>query len=559
MLSVVVFSSFVAMSVIAVVSFVAMTVVVVVAFVVMVVLVVVAFVAMSVVVVFSFVAMAVAIRFLVQKSGVVFAELRRFLVFLVEKSGEAKRTANNVTDDEEDEVFLLKKSGEAKRTANNDAIFKSSSPTPKAAPAVQPPTAKELERNQAVDYVLAHPKDEWFRVLGVDGSVDDKMLTKHYREKSKLCHSDKHVGPHAHPRAKRAQQIVNEAYEKLSKWTVEERKQKYASTQRSGNASSRPAGASASSNGNASSRPSAAKSSSSTGNNTSRDKAKEQQQETPFARSSWNKNNFRRSAGTYTSSTNRSGTEAKTKPAKKAKPTKGPKPTKWPTFPTAKDRDEAKIKAEAALKKKQDEEKEAAAAAAKVLAVAKAKKEEAAAKEQKWFEAQRAKAVAQQLAAEHQQQQADAAATLARDVAKLKQQEAANKKKKQIQQEDSFRREARAKARKQQFVNHYEQPPLAAEVSDDDSSPASSDDAMETMAHHQTRLQQNRSGRRTRLPAPEHRRHTRGVIDDDSVLGSAYVDGRRQSRRCLELKPLGTIKLECGTRRSARIRAGRNS
>ena len=511
----------------------------------------------------------------------------------MEKSGEAKRTANNVTDDEEDEVFLLKKSGEAKRTANNDAIFKSSSPTPKAAPAVQPPTAKELERNQAVDYVLAHPKDEWFRVLGVDGSVDDKMLTKHYREKSKLCHSDKHVGPHAHPRAKRAQQIVNEAYEKLSKWTVEERKQKYASTQRSGNASSRPAGASASSNGNASSRPSAAKSSSSTGNNTSRDKAKEQQQETPFARSSWNKNNFRRSAGTYTSSTNRSGTEAKTKPAKKAKPTKGPKPTKWPTFPTAKDRDEAKIKAEAALKKKQDEEKEAAAAAAKVLAVAKAKKEEAAAKEQKWFEAQkakeaaaaaakvlavakakkeeaaakeqkwfeaqRAKAVAQQLAAEHQQQQADAAATLARDVAKLKQQEAANKKKKQIQQEDSFRREARAKARKQQFVNHYEQPPLAAEVSDDDSSPASSDDAMETMAHHQTRLQQNRSGRRTRLPAPEHRRHTRGVIDDDSVLGSAYVDGRRQSRRCLELKPLGTIKLECGTRRSARIRAGRNS
>ena len=140
---------------------------------------------------------------------------------------------------------------------------------------------------------------------------------------------------------------------------------------------------------------------------------------------------------------------------------------------------------------------------------------------------------------------------------------------------------SRAKARKQQCVNPYEQPPLAAEVSDDDSfvdnrtdpfeivdddddgldvgPPASSDAAVATMAHHQSRLQQNRSGRRTRLPAPEHRRHTRGVIDDDSVLGSAYVDGRRQSRRCLGLKPLGTIRLECGTRRSARIRAGRNS
>jgi hypothetical protein len=92
--------------------------------------------------------------------------------------------------------------------------------------------------------------------------------------------------------------------------------------------------------------------------------------------------------------------------------------------------------------------------------------------------------------------------------------------------------------------------------------PASSDDdgdeddaAVETMAHNQTRQQQNRSGRRTRLSAPEQGRHTRGIVDDDIVLGSAYVDGRRRSRRCLGLKQLGTIMMEHGLRRSARIRA----
>jgi hypothetical protein len=57
-----------------------------------------------------------------------------------------------------------------------------------------------------------------------------------------------------------------------------------------------------------------------------------------------------------------------------------------------KDRDDARLKAEAALQKKQQEEKTAA------VATAKAKQEEAAAKEQKWVEAQQAKEAAEAVA-----------------------------------------------------------------------------------------------------------------------------------------------------------------
>ena len=586
------------LSVVVVFSFVSLSLLVVVAFVGVLVVVVVAFVAMAVVAVVSFVAMAVAIRFHVQKSGVVFTELWRFLVFLVEKSGEAKRTANNVTDDEED-----------------DAIPKSSSSTPKAAPSVQPPTAKEVERNQAVDYVLAHPKDEWFRVLGVDGSVDDKMLKKHYREKSMLCHSDKHVGLHAHPRANRAQQIVNEAYDELKDLNPEKRKQKYASEQRkhNGNGSRHPPGANTSNTGKK-----------------SRSQAKEPQQETPFARSSCHKNNFRRPAGTYSSSSGRSGTKAKkpkSKPAKKRPKTTQSPPTmnwfilflveksgvvfvelcrfivllvewfifvllkwfilflvnssvvfagvccrsilavaKWFTWTVVtmivtfyaivtkicawvqslwvrrqQEKEEAKVAAVAA---KKDEERKAAVAVAASIekekdanaAAAAAQKDEevksAAAADKKDAET-KAKAVAAAAAfMKKQQQEQQAAKTKAATAAAH-----------QIKKDrDDAKQKAEVTLQKKQHEEN--------EAAD-----AAADAAAEAEAAATAKAKQEEAAAKEQ----KHRRHTRGVIDDDSVLGSAYVDGRRQSRRCLGLKPLGTIRLECGTRRSARIRAGRNS